>query len=645
MNIRRAVSLVLTFLVAATVPAGLAQGTAFIYNGQLKQQGQSPNGERDLRFGLFANATNGTAIATINRPNVPLNKGTFSVTLDFGQAFDGNPRWLEISVKNNKGQFVTLKPRQRFMPTPYAIMAGSASNLLGTLPASQLTGTLPPGAFGGTYSSPLILNNAANSFTGNGAGLNNVNATKLGGLEAGNLWQLGGNAGTKATNFLGTKDFQSLELKANGLRALRIEPQTNASPNVVAGAQANVVGTFNANTGKVYPYGVYGATISGGGGTNASESNVIASHFGTIGGGSGNYIEPRDPNATISGGIGNVVRNIATPESSQNSVISGGSSNILSTPGSVVGGGMENLIFNGNVPGGVGETIGGGLKNEINSGLTSGGSTIGGGKNNRIFAHYGTIAGGSSNEVRSMGARMTGGTVGGGVANRVLMTKGLELPGRFPIFGYAVVAGGYQNTAGGAFSTIPGGASNSASGNFSFAAGNHANAEHDGSFVWADGNGFEFPSLGENTFSVRSVGGARFVSAIDAAGNPSAGVELPAGGGAWATLSDRDAKENLSAVNPRDVLERVAQMPISTWNYKSQDNSIRHIGPMAQDFAAAFQVGEDTRRITTVDADGVALAAIQGLNQVVKEKDAEIQELKQRLEKLEKLMQKSGGEK
>src|SRR6186997_3443544 len=87
--------------------------------------------------------------------------------------------------------------------------------------------------------------------------------------------------------------------------------------------------------------------------------------------------------------------------------------------------------------------------------------------------------------------------------------------------------------------------------------------------------------------------------------------------GALGPRSDRASKENLTAVNPRDVLERVAQMPISTWNYKSQDTSVRHIGPMAQDFAAAFQVGEDQRRITTVDADGVALAAIQGLNQVV----------------------------
>ncbi len=69
------------------------------------------------------------------------------------------------------------------------------------------------------------------------------------------------------------------------------------------------------------------------------------------------------------------------------------------------------------------------------------------------------------------------------------------------------------------------------------------------------------------------------------------------------------------------MLARLAEVPISTWNYTSQDASIRHIGPMAQDFYAAFGVGEDDTHITTVDADGVALAAIQGLyaeNQALK---------------------------
>jgi hypothetical protein len=72
------------------------------------------------------------------------------------------------------------------------------------------------------------------------------------------------------------------------------------------------------------------------------------------------------------------------------------------------------------------------------------------------------------------------------------------------------------------------------------------------------------------------------------------------------------------------------------WSYKAQDPTIRHIGPTAQEFKAAFQVGEDDRHISTVDADGVALAAIQGLYKVLKEKDAEIAELKKSVRSLER---------
>jgi len=75
------------------------------------------------------------------------------------------------------------------------------------------------------------------------------------------------------------------------------------------------------------------------------------------------------------------------------------------------------------------------------------------------------------------------------------------------------------------------------------------------------------------------------------------------------------------------LLGKLAQIPVLTWNYKSQDPAIRHIGPTAQDFFAAFGVGEDERRISTIDADGVALAAIQALHQLNLEKDRQIERL------------------
>jgi hypothetical protein len=94
------------------------------------------------------------------------------------------------------------------------------------------------------------------------------------------------------------------------------------------------------------------------------------------------------------------------------------------------------------------------------------------------------------------------------------------------------------------------------------------------------------------------------------------------------TTSDRNAKENFSDIDPREVLAKVAQLPLHTWNYRDDDHKVKHLGPVAQDFHAAFNIGPDDKHIATVDADGVALAAIQGLYRMVQEKDAELTQLK-----------------
>src|SRR6185369_4577988 len=116
------------------------------------------------------------------------------------------------------------------------------------------------------------------------------------------------------------------------------------------------------------------------------------------------------------------------------------------------------------------------------------------------------------------------------------------------------------------------------------------------------------------------------------------GAFLAAGSGSWTSMSDRNAKENFQAADARAVLEKVVALPLQTWNYKSQDAHIRHIGPMAQDFKAAFAVGESDTGISTVDADGVALAAIQGLNDKLEEQRAENAALKRELAELKQLV-------
>jgi len=115
--------------------------------------------------------------------------------------------------------------------------------------------------------------------------------------------------------------------------------------------------------------------------------------------------------------------------------------------------------------------------------------------------------------------------------------------------------------------------------------------------------------------------------------------------------SDRNAKEAFQPVNAREVLDKVAALPISEWQYKTQSD-VRHIGPMAQDFRAAFALGIDEKHITSVDADGVALAAIQGLNQKLEERDMEIELLRSdnealsaRLAAIEKHLGVSDGDK
>jgi hypothetical protein len=95
--------------------------------------------------------------------------------------------------------------------------------------------------------------------------------------------------------------------------------------------------------------------------------------------------------------------------------------------------------------------------------------------------------------------------------------------------------------------------------------------------------------------------------------------------------SDRNAKENFSDIDVLDVLARVVALPLQTWNYRSDEQRVAHVGPMAQDFYAAFNVGADDKHIATVDADGVALAAIQGLYHLVEEKDAALNALREQL--------------
>jgi hypothetical protein len=309
----------------------------------------------------------------------------------------------------------------------------------------------------------------------------------------------------------------------------------------------------------------------------------------------------------------------------------------------IVNGFFQNTV----APGVVGATIAGGGNRYTNTSNNAFTDSI-----NQVTDHFGTIAGGSGNRAGDADTILGNGrwaTVGGGV-NNIAGTR------------FATVGGGNQNTASGVNSTVAGGwlntasaldstviggqgniasgdksvvlggTQNRASGPYSLAAGYFAEAAHFGAFVWGDFSSSNYvSSSADNQFTVRAAGGTRFFSNAAL----TAGVSLAPGAGSWSSVSDRNAKANVHPVDLDELLNKLLQVPIATWNYKSQAPSIRHIGPMAQDFYAVFGFGEDEKLISTIDADGVALAAIQGLTHKVKTLEAANETLKAKNAELE----------
>ena len=199
--------------------------------------------------------------------------------------------------------------------------------------------------------------------------------------------------------------------------------------------------------------------------------------------------------------------------------------------------------------------------------------------------------------------------------------------------GVSSFAAGFSTTASGQ-SAIAMGSGLNAAGGWSVVLGTLAGttAAGDGSFVFGDRTlGPVFQSTAPNQFLVKASGGTTFYSNYVL----SSGVRLAPNASAWSSLSDVNSKENFRDLNGADVLAKIAGMPIREWNYKAQDAAIRHVGPTAQDFHAAFGLGEDPLRISTIDADGIALAAVKALALENAGLKAELAALRERLDRLE----------
>jgi hypothetical protein len=341
--------------------------------------------------------------------------------------------------------------------------------------------------------------------------------------------------------------------------------------NVASGLNSFVgAGTFNAANGQ-------GSFVGGG------TSKVANATSALVMGGFDNQATVID--SAVVAGAGNRA-------TGARSVVVGGGYNLAGGQWSFVGGGGR-------------QSGSGAAGTYVDDNVAAGDwSTIAGGRGNRASGFHSIVAGGQGNTAEYFAS------VGGGQNN---IASG----------DFSTISGGIGNTASGAASTVAGGAGNLAGAAYSFAAGNRAKVIAPGSFVFSDSTDADFYSGVANEFLVGATGGIGMYTAK----NYSTGCHINPGGASWLCSSSRDVKRDFEVVDVEQVLRRVSQLPMLKWRFMNEDAKIRHLGPMAQDFRAAFGLGTDDRTIATVDENGVALAAIQGLNRKLNEKDAKIDAL------------------
>ncbi len=408
-------------------------------------------------------------------------------------------------------------------------------------------------------------------------------------LSSATAFVQGGNA-FGAPAVIGTTDAQPVTVRSGGT-AVNLFTARGDGLRFTEGAANGSFGpnTINGNQFNSVSAGISGATIAGGGAEGPIAlppwRNTVSGDFGTVGGGSAN----------VAGSGGTVT---------------GGFSNVASGNYSSVSGGYQNQA-SGNY------------------------SSVAGGGGNFVSATYSSVSGGQANA--ASGAHSS---IAGGYANSAGGA-------------YSSVAGGYGNVASGDVGFVAGGQGNIAYGYNSFAAGSYAIADHSGAFLWADASTATTfatsknwsPGYGPHTFNVRAVGGVLFATSVNGSGVPATYCYMGNSGTGWICASDRNVKERIDPITPSRVLAGVLAMPVSTWSIIG--SKVRQMGPMAQDFYRAFGLGDTDKAINSIDAGGVAFAAIQGLNQKLTHevaalrarlsgKDEETRKLEARLAAIEK---------
>jgi hypothetical protein len=636
----------------ALANGAFAQGTAFTYQGLLNAGGAPANGSYDIAFSLYATDTGGAAIGGPSTTfGAGVTNGVFLATLDFGpNSFTGAGRWLEIAVRTNAATtFFTLSPRQPITASPYAIFAGgvTAAGISGTITPQQLpTYFVTNGADG---------INISGTFAGDASGLTNIPANSLLGVTTNRLGVAWGDNSVGQTNVpVGLSNIVQVAVGEEFSVALRADGTVSAW-----GA--------DGNHQTEVPIGL---------------TNVIA-----IAAGSSHSLALKSDGTLATWGNGSsAVGSIPPGLSNVMAIAAGGNCSFaLKTGGTLVAWG-DNSFGQTNIPVGLSNVIAIAGGNSHSLALRSDGMVFVWGDNTLGQTN---VPGDLSNVVAIAAGRFhnlalkSNGTVVAwgydgllqtetpvGLTNVIAVAAGfghsLALKADGTLVEWGVDAAGQSGVPVGLTNVI--------------ALAQGCSATH-ALVVQKRFNPFISPAAllqGNNTFNgdVQINGNLQFSGMVTGSGgrfviltNGWVGISnsapthlLTVGGGTpaycdgttWVNGSDRNAKQGFAAVDPGEVLEKVTTLPISRWQYKVDAEGVRHIGPMAQDFHEAFELnGNDDTHIATVDEGGVALAAIQGLNQKVEqlqktlnEKDGdcaalkrENEAMKQKLDALQKLVQ------
>lgn len=650
----------LTIVIALGLCAGClmngqaaAQNTIFTYQGRVTDNGTNFTGPGQFKFALVtstnasrqaaatANLTGGfvTSITVVNggsgyatAPAVTLTGGGGSGAAATASVSGGVVTSITV---NNAGSGYTSPPTVFIAPPPpsltyttYWSNDGTSAN--GSEPAAAIGVTVNNGLFVVALGDTTVLNMASISallFTQPNLQLR--------------IWFSDGVSGFAALNpaqNLTAAPYAVVASGVSGLPGLSGQPNTNGAPNLIGGAAVNYAAP-----------GVIGATIAGGGGTNQvngangsrAVSNSVTASYGTISGGAANTVS--NYGGTIGGGAWN-------SSGGQYSTVAGGDGNGATADYSTVGGGNVNYAT------GYGATVAGGTGNSASGrGATVGGGTLGasfGGLiQNTASGDSATVPGGFGNLAQGNSSFAAGYFAGALHDNSFVWSDGTPAFSSTAIGQFAVrarggvlLAGDVQiGTSSGDYHRLSLGGGNSSGflyGSYpafpdevALSYNYYADAQGNGHIINTGGASSRI-GLGYGTvnISVGPVNGGPFTQRIFA---DSSGVTVR---GTFNNLSDRNAKQNFALVNPPQILEKVARLPLSEWSYK-EDIGTRHIGPVAQDFHSIFDLGTDDKHISPLDEGGVALAAIQGLNQKIAEqlkvKDAQIEALNQKVARLE----------